>query len=528
MTPEERYELEPGEWRDDPPRIGYGADRAGVVKRLEAELTAAAWTTGEADEGPAIEVLGRPVRAATTAEDLAWLRTHARPAPYGRGEETVHDSKVRDARQIGAEHVQLSGRAWDELRDELLVAVARDMGLTETRLRLEPLKLLLYERGGHFDAHADTEKCDGMIASATLVFPGEYERGALVVEHADKTLEFGTGGAPLWRWAAWYADCRHRLEPLTDGVRIALTFAIAIDPEAPLTPRKSSDYRIGWSLGEGYTETHTRWAARGERTEAAKHQYGQKMVWVLEHRYTEPGLRASLLKGRDRQLTRTLLDLGTDATYLAWLEIRDIGSAYDDDEYLWGDHGPVRRKRQYDDYEPPPDPMVEDDLMGWIEDPAPSRMPHRATPRLHLEHVARQNAWIEGLRALDGTDADHGPIDVEDGEILPPRALDDARPYGARVYEATGNEGASLKLQYRHAVITAWRRNDATLQMFARCGGRLAIAAETAARFALAKKHCSARADVEPALKLWGEAVKTDGGTPAPRADDERRVTKRR
>lgn len=78
---------------------------------------------------------------------------------------------------------------------------------------------------------------------------------------------------------------------------------------------------------------------------------------------------------------------------------------------------------------------------------------HRNTPELHLDAVARHNAWIEGLRSLDGKAVDHGPIEVLDGELAPPWALSHAVPDGARLYEATGNEGASLELRYRSAVL---------------------------------------------------------------------------
>ena len=85
-----------------------------------------------------------------------------------------------------------------------------------------------------------------MVASATLVLPGDYEGGALVVEHKGERLEFAAGGTPQWRWAAWYADCRHRLEPVTKGVRIAITFGIAIDPSTRLV-RRESQARISWT-----------------------------------------------------------------------------------------------------------------------------------------------------------------------------------------------------------------------------------------------------------------------------------------
>ena len=174
---------------------------------------------------------------------MKWLVRLAQPAPYGRGEETLLDPKVRDALQVEARHVRLAGPRWERLRTEILESVAADMGLADAGLRLEPLKLLVYRAGGHFSMHADTERTPGMVASLALIVPDEYTDGALVIEHAGETLIAGAGGAPGWRWVAWYADCRHCLEPVNEGTRIALTFGIAIDPEKPLTHRAATGPR---------------------------------------------------------------------------------------------------------------------------------------------------------------------------------------------------------------------------------------------------------------------------------------------
>ena len=87
MNPHERYELRPGEWREDSPRVSYGADRSGLVKLIGAEMSASPWTEGESATGPRTEVHGRTLACPPTDEDLDWLRRHATPAPYGRGEE---------------------------------------------------------------------------------------------------------------------------------------------------------------------------------------------------------------------------------------------------------------------------------------------------------------------------------------------------------------------------------------------------------------------------------------------------------
>ena len=517
MNPTTRYELRPGEWRPDPPRVSYGGDRTGLVALLGEELRASAWSWGESGAGPTLDVRGRSLEFPVTEKDLAWLASVAMPAPYGRGEETLLDAEVRDALQIGANDVRLDAPAWDDLQAEMLRAVAAEMGLEDAALRLEPLKLLIYRTGGHFTEHADTEKTEGMIASLALIPPGQYEGGALVVEHAGKRIQVGDGGSPHWRWVAWYADCRHWLEPVRDGERLAMTFGVVVDAEKPLTRSEPSNHRLGWTLWRrSYAEWHTEWAARGSRTNAGNEQYGQKLVWVLSHRYTEPGLRAPLLKGRDRELARVLVDdPHGEACYLGWLQIRETGYArtvpdvrWGDDEYSWDE------VEDETDTDPPP----ESRHFPMHIDRSPVRLKHRDTPELHLEDVARQNAWVEGLRSLMGEAIDHGPIEVLDGEIVPPGALSHATPTGGRVYEATGNEGASLELQYRHAVLVMWRRNPATLRMLARCGGRLALAVEFAQRGADPRGPGHREGDIEQVLSLWREALSTDGGGPEPRA----------
>ena len=264
MNPTARYELRPGEWRPDAPHVSYGCDRSRLVELLDNELSATAWTHGESDDGPVIEIGGRSLKCPPNTEDVEWLMDRAKPAPYGRGEETLLDPAVRDALQVDARHIMLIGAAWEGLRTKVLKAVATDMGLADAGLRLIPLKLLVYRPGGHFSMHADTEKTPGMVASLALIMPGEYEGGALTIEHEGQTLAIGAGGASRWRWIAWYADCRHCLEEVQGGVRIALTFSIAIDPEKALVRNEESNRELGWAIWRrSYAEWDTAWAARG-------------------------------------------------------------------------------------------------------------------------------------------------------------------------------------------------------------------------------------------------------------------------
>ena len=57
------------------------------------------------------------------------LVTAAERAPYGRGEDTVVDTKVRRTWQIGSERVRITGKHWGQTLDAILARVAGGWGL---------------------------------------------------------------------------------------------------------------------------------------------------------------------------------------------------------------------------------------------------------------------------------------------------------------------------------------------------------------------------------------------------------------
>ncbi len=92
----------------------------------------------------------------------------AERAPYGKGTETLVDTAVRDCRQIDGARIRLGGAAWAETFSSLLNSVATGLGCPAERLDARLYKLLIYETGGFFVAHRDTEKADGMVATPGL------------------------------------------------------------------------------------------------------------------------------------------------------------------------------------------------------------------------------------------------------------------------------------------------------------------------------------------------------------------------
>src|SRR5947207_5644922 len=112
--------------------------------------------------------------------------------------------------------------------------VAEQLGLPTEQLEARLYKLLVYEKGGFFLRHRDSEKHDRMVASMVVVLPNRFEGGALVVRHggAKQTLTFdeaASGKAPCY--AAFYADCEHEVQRVTNGVRLCLAYNLVLKPK---------------------------------------------------------------------------------------------------------------------------------------------------------------------------------------------------------------------------------------------------------------------------------------------------------
>ncbi len=118
------------------------------------------------------------------AERLAAI---AEAAPYGRGEETVVDREVRTTWQIDSAKVRIGGRHWDKTLAGLVADIALGLGVSEP-VAADFYKLLVYDTGGFFVDHRDTEKAPGMFATMVLVLPSTHSGGELVIKHLGREV----------------------------------------------------------------------------------------------------------------------------------------------------------------------------------------------------------------------------------------------------------------------------------------------------------------------------------------------------
>ena len=390
---------------------------------------------------PTLEVEGVGVLAFPVPESqLRTLIGVAERAPYGKGPQTVIDTTVRNCWQIGVERIGLSGGAWADTFAGILGRAATGLGCPPERVEAHLYKLLVYERGGFFTPHRDSEKAPGMIATLTLSLPVAGEGGQLIVRHQGREVvaDMNVAEPSELAFAAFYADCPHEVRPVAVGHRLALVFNLCLRVDDGGTPREPPDY------GEQTNAIATRLAtwSREDRAPA-------KIVWLLDHDYSEDGLSFETLKNGDAARARVLCeaaDLADCEIHAAIVHFEEEGAAVYGDDYVhdldWG-----------------PD---EDDVEG-----------------MEIGDLFDSRHWLDGWAARDGGRPALGKIELMPGELLPHGALDGEAPDDEWLHEATGNEGVSIERAWRRAGLVLWPRSR-TLAILAGpgIGGAVAWLAE--------------------------------------------------
>lgn len=313
---------------------------AGNAKRPDFALRGSLAVDALAVEIEGFGLLAMPLALAAAAA-LGRLTV---PAPFGLRDKTLIDVRVRDSGELDANSVQLRWR--DGVLPALLAEVADKLGLEGLTAHLH--KLLVYGSGQFFKTHQDTEKLPGMVATLVLILPCAHLGGELRVALGDDERRFGSqqvDGREI-RWFAFYADCRHEILAVEEGYRIALCFDLVIDTEHSL-PAPPVDARLQQGLRERFALPHAASAAAASAAAAST----EPLVILLDHEYSENGLRWSLLKGIDRthvaQLRAAGDSLGLVAS-LALAELMQIYSAEVDGTRFQGRQGYQRRVSEAD------------------------------------------------------------------------------------------------------------------------------------------------------------------------------------
>ncbi len=459
-----------------------------AIERIAAALasTGAAGTfatrrTASADQLQLAVAGVGPIPLPLSAASARGLSKVARPARYGLREQTLLDRRVRDAWEIGKRHVTIDARRWRRTLDAELAQVARDLGLPAgTELRAELHNLLVYGPGQFFATHQDSEKADGMIGSLVVLLPSASRGGELVIAHHDETVRF-RGAADRLVLVAFYADCRHEVRPVTAGYRAALTYNLFVDGARPVARPTGAQLEALVELVRTHfaTPRPVRWPSRSAP------EPPERLVYLLDHEYTQQGLSWSRLKNGDAvraALFREVAERLDCEVVLALADVHETWSCEDDGGYDGFGYGRRRRRWRYDD--------LDDEQDGHGE----YTLTELCDSSIELRH------WL----APSGKRRVAISHEILTDEVCFTKPSVELEPFKSEHEGYTGNAGNTVDRWYHRAAVILWPRAR-TFAIHAKASPAWAIGAiaKSLARGA----HDLARTQVRDVLPFWNDVA---------------------
>ena len=422
----------------------------------------------------------------------------ARPARYGQGERTLLDRRVRDTSEIPKSRVKIDRRRWNRTLLPMLDGLSADLGLPAgCRLAAELHSMLVYGPGQFFRRHQDSEKADDMVGTLVVTLPAASKGGALVVEHGGEKVTH-RASPRLLTFVAFYADCRHEVRPVTEGHRVVLTYNLmlagdsaAASPAAPATvDALAAQLRLHFE-----TPLPPRWSWQ---TDAPPREPPSRLVYLLDHQYTERGFGWHRLKGTDAARVaalRTAAERTGCDVVLALAEVHETWSAF---EPGWNDHRYGRENRHW----------VRDEDDEWALDDEP---PAADDPDAYeLDELAEQEITLDRWIGPSGETGEPVLTDVTVDEVCATVPSSDLKPYASEYEGYMGNYGNTMDRWYRRGALLLWPRERA-----------FAVHAEASPGWALetlggrirASRIDEAREMTSSLLPFWKHAaMRTEGG----------------
>ena len=387
---------------------------AGLLGALDSGSKFSAQRTAAPDD-LIIEIGGvGPLELPVSATQVKRLRSIARPARYGLGEKTLVDSRVRDTWELPKSRVRIDRRRWNTTLVPVLDELRAELGLPDgCRLRAELHSVLMYEQGQFFASHKDSEKVDAMVGTLVVTLPSTSRGGALVVQHCGRREEYRSSNR-LLSFVALYADCEHEVLPLTSGHRVALTYNLSLDGDS------STGKVDALAVADVSSCLRTHFEAQ------------DRLVYLLDHEYTEHGLSFERLKG---------VDAGRVAVLRAAARERDdeIVLALADVHETWSCDEPYQRHRWYD----------EDD-----EDAA-----EPDTGSYELGELLDGGTTLAAPIDSSGVAAQVGASGVWDDEMCATTPSEQLQPYASEYEGYMGNYGNTMDRWYRRGAVVMWPRS---------------------------------------------------------------------
>ena len=357
----------------------------------------------------------------------------AKKAPFGLGSKTLVDETVRKTWQLDPNQITIKNEHFLAGVENVVASVKKHLGCDKKTVQANLYKVLLYEKGGHFKAHRDTEKEKGMFATMVIQLPSKFEGGKITVRHAgnEKAIEMdGERSAYCCKYAAHYSDCEHEVSEISGGYRLALVYSLCwtargTPPSADTGPAKIRKLaKILQTICTGKRNLFT---------------------WFLAHKYSKSGLSGSgihALKAVDASVARALQQanesLPEDQQYEFYIaeinrELQQFGEFWsDDDSGSWAG-----------EFQANGDEEEEINIENWFGfDGIPASSNVVKGVNLDIENDVVNFQQSKNMSAKDAVEALWGQAVGEDNT------------------GPTGNEGATRMYWYKSYAIFAWPKDN--------------------------------------------------------------------
>ncbi|MGW6263163.1 2OG-Fe(II) oxygenase [Streptomyces sp. NPDC055085] len=310
-------------------------------------------------------------------------------------------------------------------------------------LRAEPHALLVYGKGQFFLPHQDSEKDDSMVGTLVVSLPSHHTGGELVVSHADRSVVHQASRETL-TFAAFYADCLHEVKPVKSGYRVTLTMNLLAERILPAGEDNGDPVAdLARALTVHFTEPAEERYAYGRQ----KASPPNRLVYLLDHEYTQRGLDWDRLKGADTTRAALLRHAAAEADCEAVLALTEV-------KETWDAHAPY--DRYYGDCE---DEECEGEcLLASNGEPGAERRRSGDFTNYELNDLIDDEITLSWWTRADGTGGEQINLSVAYAEVCATTENKNLTPYQSEYEGYMGNYGNTLDRWYRRAAVVVWPR----------------------------------------------------------------------
>lgn len=151
------------------------------------------------------------------------------------------------------------------------------------------------------------QKRKRVIGTLIVCLPSQHEGGDAVLSFGSQVNRFST--APTSKFdlisISWFSDVTHEVTKLTAGYRLVLTYKLSIVTDASLSASTILEKT------ERLKSQLSRWKPRSSHSD--------RIMYPLDHLYTETSLCLANLKGRDRAVAYSLNKICSEAGFYLML-----------------------------------------------------------------------------------------------------------------------------------------------------------------------------------------------------------------